>query len=159
MADEPPDTPRSLQVELLNLQPIAVDEARIIDIARRTATSEGAFGELSVVLVDSGKMAEMNSAYRAECGPTDVLSFSIDGLISGGIDSPDDSPPFVIGEVIICPEVARKQAAEGLMEEIELLVAHGVLHLMGYSHDDLESARDMAGKEFGLLGRFGARAE
>lgn len=158
MADEPPDIPRSLQVELLNIQPIAVDEARIVDIARRTATSEGAFGELSVVLVDSEKMAEMNSAYREECGPTDVLSFSIDGLISGGV-APDDSPPFVIGEVIVCPEVARKQAAGGLMEEIELLVAHGVLHLMGYRHDDLESARDMAGKEFGLLGRFGARAE
>lgn len=159
MPDEPPDTPRSLQVEVLNIQHVAVDEARIVNIARRTALSEGAFGELSIVLVDSKKMAEMNSAYRAECGPTDVLSFSIDGLISGGVDPADDSPPFVIGEVIICPEVAREQAAEGLMEEIELLVAHGVLHLMGFHHDDLESARDMAGKEFGLLGRFGARAE
>src|SRR5687767_12792698 len=135
MEDDPgPESRAALEVSVLNLQQIVIDTSGLEDVARRTALAEGARGELSVVFVDPKQMAEMNSLYRDECGPTDVLSFSIDGLISGGVE-PGDDPPLIIGEVIICPEVAAMQATDGIDSELELLVAHGVLHLLGFDHD------------------------
>jgi probable rRNA maturation factor len=157
MEDDPgPEKRVNLEVSILNLQHIVLDTSRLEDVARRTALSEGARGELSVVLVDPVQMAEMNSHYRDECGPTDVLSFSIDGLIAGGV-GPGDDPPLIIGEVIICPEVAAMQATEGLDSEMDLLVAHGVLHLLGFDHDSEESAALMRGREQKHTGRSGAK--
>lgn len=157
MDDDPGPAKRvNLEVSILNLQHIVIDTSRLEDVARRTALAEGARGELSLVLVDPVQMAEMNSQYRDECGPTDVLSFSIDGLISGGVQ-PGDDPPLIIGEVIICPEVAAMQATAGLDSELDLLVAHGVLHLLGFDHDSEESAELMRGREQEHTGRSGAR--
>ena len=159
MEDDPgPERRVELEVSVLNLQQIVIDTARLEDVARRTALAERARGELSIVFVDPKQMAEMNSLYRDECGPTDVLSFSIDGLISGGI-GPGDDPPLIIGEVIICPEVAVMQAADGLDNELDLLVAHGVLHLLGFDHDSEESAELMRKRERKHTGRSGARFE
>lgn len=157
MEDEAGSAARvQLEVSVLNLQEIVIDTARLEDVARRTALAEGATGELSVVLVGLQQMAEMNSQYREECGPTDVLSFSIDGLISGGIHAGDD-PPLIIGEVIICPEVAVGQATDGLDSELDLLVAHGVLHLLGFGHDTERSAEEMRDREKKHTGRSGAK--
>jgi probable rRNA maturation factor len=150
----PPDI--SLVVAVTNLQGLKVDVVRVHDVARKAAGSEDAIGELSVVLVDAEQMAEMNSQYRDECGPTDVLSFSIDGLISGGVGS-DEAAPFVIGEVVVCPEVAKKQS-DDLEAELDLLVTHGVLHLLGFDHADESSAAAMRQKENELIGRSGASA-
>lgn len=152
MSDDP-----HLEVALLNAQTVAVDEARIVAVARRAAASEGAVGELSVVLVDEPRMVEMNTQYLGECGPTDVLSFSIDGLIEGGV-ADGDAPPFIIGEVIVCPEVAAREARRSLAEELDLLVAHGVLHLLGYDHDTEEAASAMRARESVLTGSSGATA-
>lgn len=147
-----------LQVELLNLQPIEVDRLRIEDVARRTAVAEGAEGELSIVLVDEARMTELNSQFRNECGPTDVLSFSIDGRITGGV-GPDDEPPLIIGEVIVCPEVAVRQSRGDLASELDLLVAHGVLHLLGHDHETEAGAETMRKREFEITGRSGASSK
>ena len=64
----------------------------------------------------------------------------------------------MIGEVVICPEVALGQAEAGLDSEMELLVAHGVLHLLGYDHDSEDRAARMRRREYDLTGRSGARA-
>ena len=146
-----------LEVSLLDLQTIEVDRRRLESIAMATALSEGAHGEISIVLVDAEKMAELNSQFRKKCGPTDVLSFSIDGLVEGGAADLEHAP-FLIGEVIVCPEVAQKQAKDGLQGEMDLLVAHGVLHLLGYDHDTEEEAARMRGREHDLTGRSGASA-
>lgn len=155
MSDDQPPPDISLVVGVSNLQGLKVDVVRVQEVARKAAESEEAVGELSIVLVDAAQMEEMNSKYRDECGPTDVLSFSIDGLISGGIDDPQ--PPFLIGEVVICPEVAEKQT-EDLEAELDLLVTHGVLHLLGFDHSDEPSAAAMRTRERQLIGRSGARA-
>lgn len=152
--DEPPPE-ISLVVAVTNLQGLKVDVVRVHDVARRAAGSEDAIGELSVVLVDAKQMAEMNSQYRDECDPTDVLSFSIDGLISGGVGK--EGAPFVIGEVVVCPEVAKEQS-DDLEAELDLLVTHGVLHLLGFDHEDESSAAAMRQREDELIGRSGASA-
>lgn len=143
-------------VGLVDEQAVAVDRVRIEEVARRTAAAEGARGELSILLVDAGRMAELNARFLGERGPTDVLSFPVDGLVRGPV--PAGSPPPLIGEVILCPEVAAAQATAGLDAELDLLVAHGVLHLMGYDHDTEQSAEAMRARERAATGRSGARA-
>ena len=144
-----------LDVTLSNEQSLEVDEARLASMARRTADAEGALGEISITLVDSDRMLELNRAYMGEARLTDVLAFPIDDEPH---DLGDDVPPRMIGEVVVCPEVAFEQAEEGLEAELDLLVAHGVLHLLGYDHDTEAAAAGMRAREERLTGRSGARA-
>jgi probable rRNA maturation factor len=76
-------------------------------------------GHLAVEFVDAGRIAELNAAHRGKQGPTDVLSFPVDG---------DGVPagPRELGDVVICP-----QHTEDLVEA----VVHGVLHLTGMDHE------------------------
>jgi probable rRNA maturation factor len=135
---------------------MGVDIDRIIRVATRTAESEGAAGEISITLVIPDRMAELNEQYMGKGGPTDVLAFPIDGpgdpgLVAGG-------PPRLIGEVVLCPEVAAGQATAGVESELDLLVAHGVLHLLGYDHATESGAKQMRLREHNLTGRSGAEA-
>jgi len=105
--------------------------------------------ELSVALVDTDEIARLNAAYRGVEGPTDVLSF--------GCDEPepvDSDEPIAIGDVVIAPEVAMKQAAElgtTVEAELDLLLVHGVLHLLGYDHESDEDASAMQARERAVL--------
>lgn len=76
-------------------------------------------GHLSVALVASDEIARLNREYRGNEGPTDVLSFPVDG--AGGMAGPRE-----LGDVIICPEHTA---------DLEEAVVHGVLHLCGYDHE------------------------
>ncbi|MDO8915558.1 MAG: rRNA maturation RNase YbeY [Coriobacteriia bacterium] len=105
--------------------------------------------ELSVAIVGIEEMAHLNEQYRGISGPTDVLSFGCDEPCAAGSDE-----PITLGDVIISPEVAEKQAAElGTTAEAELnlLLVHGVLHLLGYEHDADEAAEAMQARERALL--------
>ncbi len=64
----------------------------------------------------------------------------------------------MIGEVVLCPEVAAQQAPSDLDAELDLLTAHGVLHLLGYDHDTEAGAEQMRAREHALTGQSGARA-
>lgn len=149
MSDDPPD----ISVSVVNQQPLEIDEDRIGEVARRTATSEGASGEISILVIDRARSAELNQRFLGENEPTDVLSFPIDGRV---IDRsvPD---PILIGEIVVCPEVAATQGLP-LEEELDLLVAHGVLHLLGHDHDTEEGAARMREKEKAITGHQGAQA-
>lgn len=76
-------------------------------------------GHLAVAFVDAGRIAELNAEHRARGGPTDVLSFPVDG---------DAAPagPRELGDVVICPEHT---------EDVLEAVVHGVLHLTGMDHE------------------------
>jgi probable rRNA maturation factor len=79
-----------------------------------------------------------------ESGPTDVLSFPMDELRPGRDGAP--SGPGLLGDVVLCPEVARSQAVVAghtVAEELLLLTAHGVLHLLGYDHAEPDEEREM----------------
>ena len=101
--------------------------------------------ELSIALVDAEEMAHLNEQYRGIEGPTDVLSF--------GCDDPCASvggEPITLGDVIIAPDVAVAQAAElgtTIEAELNLLLVHGVLHLLGYDHESDEDAAVMQARE------------
>lgn len=110
--------------------------------------------ELSIALVDVEEMAHLNEQYRGIEGPTDVLSF--------GCDDPCASvggEPITLGDVIIAPEVAIAQAAElgtTVEEELNLLLVHGILHLLGYDHEGDDDAAVMQARERVVLEAYAA---
>jgi probable rRNA maturation factor len=111
--------------------------------------------ELSIALVDEDEMAHLNVQYRGIEGPTDVLSF--------GCDEPCPTPgdePITLGDVVIAPMVAERQAAElghSVERELDVLLVHGVLHLLGYDHEAEDDAGAMAAREAALLEAYEAR--
>jgi probable rRNA maturation factor len=149
----------TLTLSLQDEQRLAVDTERLREVARRAAAGEGAIGEISITLVDAGRIAELNATYLGGDGPTDVLSFPVDGLVT--TPPGDDDPPVLIGDVVLCPEVAIAQAPpgpDGAASELDLLITHGVLHLLGYDHDTQEAAAAMRSREQAVCGRSGAQA-
>jgi probable rRNA maturation factor len=105
--------------------------------------------ELSIALVDDDEMARLNQQYRGMEGPTDVLSF--------GCDEPCPTPgdePITLGDVVIAPAVAEMQAADlghSVEHELDVLLVHGVLHLLGYDHEADDDAGAMAAREAAIL--------
>jgi probable rRNA maturation factor len=105
--------------------------------------------ELSVALVDDDEMAQLNERYRGIAGATDVLSFGCDDPCPAASDE-----PITLGDVVIAPEVARRQADEAgatVEAELDLLLIHGILHLLGYDHESDEDAAVMQARERVLL--------
>ena len=100
--------------------------------------------ELSVLLVDSDAMAALHVHWMDEAGPTDVLSFPMDELRPGTEDG--EPEPGLLGDVVICPQVAADQAAStghSAEHELHLLCTHGILHLLGYDHAEPEEEKEM----------------
>jgi probable rRNA maturation factor len=100
--------------------------------------------ELSILLVDEDTMSAYHEKYLGEPGPTDVLSFPMDELRP---PSDDDEPPEgLLGDVVLCPAVTSRQAAEhgrSAQAEAEYLLVHGLLHLLGYDHAEPEEKAEM----------------
>eukprot|EP00884_Botryococcus_braunii_P004928 jgi/Botrbrau1/14436/Bobra.0014s0082.1 len=109
--------------------------------------------ELSLVLCDDEVITELNTQYRGKDEPTDVLSFPIEDFLPKGV------PMRILGDVVISLDTASRQAAErevGLREECRVLLVHGLLHLVGYDHEEgEEEARRMAAAEKQLLSKLG----
>jgi probable rRNA maturation factor len=124
-ADDPakPDVAFSIRQDLL-----PVDEEALRALAERTLTEEGvADSELSVSFVDEEEMADLHVRYMDEEGPTDVLSFPLDDA--------DERGRRILGDVVICPSYASRNNPD-LEAEIRLLLVHGILHLLGYDHEE-----------------------
>jgi probable rRNA maturation factor len=111
-----------------NRQDLPVDEAALADLARITLEQEGVGdAELSVSFVDEAEIEELHVRYMDEPGPTDVLSFSLDD---------DGEGTRILGDVVICPAVAARNNSADPGAELRLLIVHGVLHLLGYDHEE-----------------------
>ncbi len=108
--------------------------------AAATLEAEGAHDrEVSILLTDDREVHDLNRAYRGVDKPTDVLAFALDEAEDGAMDPS-------LGDVVVSVERARHQAERRrvtLDAELELLVVHGTLHLLGYDHDAPEPARIM----------------
>lgn len=101
-------------------------------MAGTVLTGEGIEGgELSLSFVGEAEMEDLHRRFMDEPGPTDVLSFPMDDRDEG--PGPDDR---LIGDVVVCPAVAARNNPADPEAELRLLVAHGVLHLLGYDHED-----------------------
>ncbi|GAA4369154.1 rRNA maturation RNase YbeY [Actinomadura sp. NPDC048032] len=149
-----------MSIEVLNESDAEVDEKAIADLCRHVLDGMRVhpLAELSVLLVDEDAMTELHVKWMDEPGPTDVLSFPMDelrpGHMSGGADEDGEADPGLLGDVVLCPAVAEKQAREAghsTAEELELLCTHGILHLLGYDHAEPEEHREMFGLQAELL--------
>jgi probable rRNA maturation factor len=147
-----------------------IDTMRWIRLAEAVLAEEGVRGdtEVSILYVDESTIADLNHRFLGKDGPTDVLAFPIDEEPVEGGRSPDsggtgpgfnpspEEAPTLLGDVVICPAVAHRNAPEhaGTYEdELALLLVHGLLHLLGLDHDEPAEAEVMEAKERDLLGR------
>lgn len=147
--------------------PLDLDRWQVL--ARSILESEGVRGsvELSLLFVEEEVIAEMNRAHMGKTGPTDVLAFPIDAVMVGSSPGPgavsrgpDRSPPdpddfpVLLGDVVVCPTVAERQAPEHagtFDDEIALLVTHGILHVLGHDHAEPGERKVMQERERALL--------
>lgn len=151
---------------------VHVELSRWRTLAERVLADEGVRGgtELTVVFVDPDEMALLNEEHLGGTGATDVLAFPldlVDGLVAEPVASPGglnrapgrrpgdlDDLPLLLGDVVVCPSVARDQApshAGTLDDEMALLVVHGVLHVLGWDHDTAAATEQMRTRERQLL--------
>ena len=143
-----------MSVEINNESGVAVDEAKLQRLAGfvMEALHVHPDTDLAVVLVDEAAMEQLHVQWMDEPGPTDVLSFPMDELRPGSVDKP--TPPGLLGDVVICSQVAESQAASAghsLEQEVLLLLTHGVLHLLGFDHATAEEEAEMFGLQRDLL--------
>ena len=134
--------------------PDALDPERISTLARfvldRLRVHPQA--ELSVIALDRDAMAALHVKYLDLEGPTDVLSFEMDELRPGRDDV--EPEPGLLGDVVLCPAVAIEQAkaaGHSTAEELDLLTTHGILHLLGFDHEEPDEHREMFGLQGELL--------
>jgi probable rRNA maturation factor len=122
-----------------------VDVEGLVELARRTLLAEGlAEGELSLSFVDEAEIEDLHVRYLHEPGPTDVLSFPLDGEDERGVR--------VLGDVVIAPAVAARNNPDDPAAELRLLVVHGVLHLLGYDHEEEEEKAEMWARQLAYSG-------
>ncbi|PSL00944.1 putative rRNA maturation factor [Murinocardiopsis flavida] len=143
-----------MTIDVANESGVPGDEARLAQLARFVLDQMRVhpLAELSVNLVDEEVMTDLHVRWMDEPGPTDVLSFPIDELRPGGPGR--TSAPGVLGQVAICPQVAQRQAERGghsEQAEVDLLLTHGILHLLGYDHAEPEDHKEMFGLQAELV--------
>jgi probable rRNA maturation factor len=134
----------SEQPEILvaNRQSLPVDAAALTSLAQTSLTAEGIHdGELSVSLVTVDEIARLHEQYMGESGPTDVLSFPMDEAVASSGPA-ETAGPRVLGDVVICPEFAARNGSD-LDSELRLLLVHGILHLLGYDHEQEQDRAEM----------------
>ncbi len=148
-----------MSIEVTNESSLEVDLDRVVKLAEyvRNQLRLHPAIELGVIFVDEPVMADLHVKWLDEPGPTDVLSFPMDELRPG---APDEEPrEGVLGDVVICPQVASQQAiaaGHSTSDEIALLLAHGMLHLVGFDHAEPEEEAEMFGLQRELLKGFAA---
>ena len=143
-----------MSIEVNNESDHAVDEAEFAALARYVLDEMHVHPQtdLSIMLVDTPVMTELHVKWMDEPGPTDVLSFPMDELRPGR--DGEVTPPGLLGDVVLCPEVAAQQAAaagHSTAEELLLLTTHGILHLLGFDHAEPEEEKEMFALQRRLL--------
>ena len=151
-----------MDIYLADEQDVPLSIGPLRRLARLVLESEGLppETEVGVTFVSDEVMAEYNLRFLGREGPTDVLALPLD---PPGARRPAPSsgagPPYGLGDVFVAPGYVRRRAGElGVRPEDEmfLMVAHGLLHLIGYVHDTEAEAEAMEARERELLARAGA---
>jgi probable rRNA maturation factor len=145
-----------MSIEVNNESGVEVDERALADLGRHVldALRIDPLAEVSVLLVDVDTMAALHQQWMNLPGATDVMAFPMDGA-DGPADRFDPSAPpgtddgpgeAMLGDVVLCPAVAADQASSAghsTEAELQLLCAHGILHLLGYDHGEPDEEREM----------------
>ena len=132
-----------MKIELMNESTYKCDEDRIKSLADFTLSKLGIHpdSELSIRLVNEDEITQLHIKWMELSGPTDVLSFPMDEMKPNSASN----GPGVIGDIVLCPAFAEKNGKQSLEDELELLTVHGVLHLLGYDHEELSEEKEMCG--------------
>ncbi|MEU7871005.1 rRNA maturation RNase YbeY [Dactylosporangium sp. NPDC049140] len=145
-----------MSIEIANESGADVNSDTVLAVARHALDEMGVnpLAELSILCVDVEYMTELNHRWMDGDGPTDVLAFPMD---EGSVDhgpGEGSGEPALLGDIVLCPEVAAKQAAaagHAAIDELALLTVHGILHLLGYDHAEPEEEAEMFGLQARLL--------
>ena len=143
-------------IEIANNSGVACNEDEIIDVAAFALDKMGIHpdSDLGITLVDEDEITKLHIEWMNLPGPTDVLSFPMDELKPF---SASDGPG-IIGDIVICPQFAAKQAVNhSTADEISLLTVHGVLHLLGFDHVEEEEHKVMFGIQDKTLAEWKAK--
>ena len=136
-------------------QPVA--SSQLVAMAERVLEAEGLpdESEVAIVLVGEEEMSGYNQRFMKRPGATDVLAFPVDQLKPGELPTTViNGQPISLGDIFVCPIVVQRQAKELGVElgtELALIITHGLLHLLGYDHDDPADAEKMSKREQELL--------
>ena len=146
-----------MSIELSNESELPVDVERVQNLAGfvRDELKLHPMVDVGIIFVDEAPMEELHIKWMDEPGPTDVLSFPMDELRPGSEDVP--SPEGVLGDIVVCPQIAAKQAqvaGHAPINEILLLVTHGMLHLVGFDHATPSEEQEMFSLQRSLLEKF-----
>ena len=146
-----------MSIEINNETEFALDHERVLRLAEHALDRMRIHpaAELAIQFVDEEPMTELHVQWMDEPGPTDVLSFPMDELRPGA--EGEITPPGLLGDIVVCPAIAEKQAITAgheLINEVLMLVTHGVLHLLGYDHAEPDEEREMFGLQKEILDSF-----
>lgn len=146
-----------MTIEINNESDVAVDEARVLRLASFALDHMRIHpeAELGIQFVNEDTMTTLHVQWMDEPGPTDVLSFPMDELRPG--NDLELSVPGLLGDIVVCPQVAATQAiAAGheTINEVLLLTAHGILHLLGFDHAEPDEEKEMFGIQRDILELF-----
>lgn len=135
-----------MSVDVLNETDVAADELELVSLAKYVIGEMRVHpqADLCIKLVDEPAMETLHLQWMDLPGPTDVMSFPMDELRPGREDKEPEEG--VLGDIVLCPSVAAKQAAEAghaAEEELLLLTTHGLLHLLGFDHAEPDEEREM----------------
>jgi probable rRNA maturation factor len=161
-----------MSIEIANESGVAVDESGLAALARHVLDGMRVhpLAELSVLLVDEAAMSDLHERWLGEPGPTDVLAFPMDelrppppggGQAEHGADE-ERAGEALLGDVVLCPQVAIDQAGQAehsMQEELDLLCTHGILHLLGYDHAEPDEHAIMFGLQDRLLAGWAAERD
>lgn len=142
------DTNEDLDLELIRQKSLkTIEEVLKVENFRENA-------EVSLSIVDKDTIHKLNKDYRNVDRETDVLSFPMD---EEAFDN-EGNPIFLLGDIVICLDVARNQAAEfghSLEREMMYLICHSTLHLLGYDHIEEDDKAKMRAKEKEVMKNLG----
>ncbi|MEL0199769.1 MAG: rRNA maturation RNase YbeY [Aquiluna sp.] len=146
-----------MTIEITNESEVAVDLTRVQLLAEhvRESLRLHPLVDVGIIFVDEAPMTDLHIRWMDEPGPTDVLSFPMDELRPGSDEML--SAEGVLGDVVICPQVARRQAevaGHPEMNEMLMLLTHGMLHLVGFDHAEPEEEKEMFALQNELLASF-----
>jgi probable rRNA maturation factor len=152
-----------MTVNLIDDHPLTFDSTMLLDLAQRVLSGEGFPPDttVDVTTVDDGAMADLNQRHLGGEGATDVLSFPLEQLTPGLVpDRVQGEAPIHLGDIVLAPQYIERQAERlGVKVEDEhaLLVVHGLLHLMGWDHQEEAEAEAMETREAEFLRQVGIR--
>ena len=146
-----------MSIEISNESAVEVDTNRVLELASfvRQELKLHPMVDVGIIFVDEEPMTELHIKWMEEPGPTDVLSFPMDELRPGSDEVP--SAEGVLGDIVVCPQVADQQALQAghpIINEILLLITHGMLHLVGFDHAEPDEEAEMFGLQKSLLEKF-----